>query len=42
MFKRKKYIYFYYATIAYYVGLNAVLGWPLATANDLEKKDISC
>ena len=29
---------FYYATIACRVGLNAVLGWPLATANDLEKK----
>ena len=29
---------FYYATIAYHVGLNAVLRWPLATANDLEKK----
>ena len=29
---------FYYATIAYHVGLNAVLGWPLATANVLEKK----
>ena len=30
---------FYYATIAYHVGLNAVLGWPQGIrANALEKK----
>ena len=30
-------ILFYYATIAYHVGLNAVLGWPLE-----KKKASSC
>ena len=34
---------FYYATIAYHVGLNAVLGWPQGImVNVLEKKDIYC
>ena len=33
--------HFYYATIAYHLGLNAVLGWP-HHGQRLRKKDISC
>ena len=33
---------FYYATIAYHVGLNADLGWPQAPCQRLRKKDIYC
>ena len=37
----KKKLYFYYTTIAYHVGLNAVLRWP-HHGQRRRKKDISC